>query len=243
MSPLFTFFKTFHLWRTVGIINTWILDLCCVSLGVKRQKCTDYRFAEPGDSSSFCHPLTWRSLLQWVHWTQSCTNPWLLALEFKEFLSAFSSSNHSMEWIQTSLSGAEHLCGTEHTEAMVAFHNGWNHHPPFCLGCPRKCVSSRWQPRLSLPWPFFHPLSLLWRHLTPTTLLLVKAKAEKDRTGWWLKIANPVESDKSICWKSGNQISWVPGKKKTTQKSWWVVYTVQRKGVPECQHLARPRVA
>lgn len=117
----------------MGIINTWILDLCCVSLGVKRQKCTDYRFAEPGDSSSFCHPLTWRSLLQWVHWTQSCTNPWLLALEFKEFLSAFSSSNHSMEWIQTSLSGAEHLCGTEHTEAMVAFHI-----PSILLGMSQK---------------------------------------------------------------------------------------------------------
>lgn len=64
----------------------------------------------------------------------------------------------------------------------------------------------------AFPWLF------LWWHLTPTILLLVKAKTEKDRIGWWLKIANPVESHKSICWKSGNQISLVPGKKNHTKK-------------------------
>lgn len=58
--PTLYLFKALHLWRTVGIIKAWLLDLCCVSLGVKRQRCTDYKFTghEPGDSSTFCHPLT-----------------------------------------------------------------------------------------------------------------------------------------------------------------------------------------
>lgn len=52
-------FKARHFWRTLGIIKTWVLDLHCVSVGVKRQRYTDYKFIGhgPGDSS-FCHPLT-----------------------------------------------------------------------------------------------------------------------------------------------------------------------------------------
>lgn len=131
-------FKALHLWRIGGIIKTWVLDLCLVSLGVKRQRCTDYKFTghKPGDSS-FCHPLTWRKIhFQWVHWTQSCRNPWLLALEFKELLPAFSSCSHSMEWLQTSLSGAKHFRDIEQTEAIVAFHSGSS--PSILLGMSQK---------------------------------------------------------------------------------------------------------
>ena len=39
-----------------------------------------------------------------------------------------------------------------------------------------------------------------------------------ERSGWWLKIANPLESDKNICWQSGNQISPVPAEKKKKKK-------------------------
>lgn len=28
----------------MGIMKTWVLDLYCVSVGVKRQRCTDYKF-------------------------------------------------------------------------------------------------------------------------------------------------------------------------------------------------------
>lgn len=59
MCPLLYLFKALHLWRTGGIIKTWVLDVCFASLGVKRQRSTDYKFIghEPGDSS-FCHSLT-----------------------------------------------------------------------------------------------------------------------------------------------------------------------------------------
>lgn len=55
--PTLYLFKALHLSKAVGIIKTWVLDRCFVSLGVKRQRCTGYKFTghELGDSS-FCHP-------------------------------------------------------------------------------------------------------------------------------------------------------------------------------------------
>lgn len=55
--PTLYLFKALHLWKAVGTIKTWVLDRCFVSLGVKRQRCTGYKFTghELGDSS-FYHP-------------------------------------------------------------------------------------------------------------------------------------------------------------------------------------------
>lgn len=85
---------------------------------------------------------------------------------------------------------------------------------------PSKCVPSRRWPNFLLLWPFYIPRNFLQE--TPdshATFCFCYSRNEKDRNGWWPKIAIPLESDKNICWQSGNQISLVPEGKKKQNKT------------------------